>query len=39
MQAFGVQFIICSKVPQSIDALLSMRIRNGETLKSYTNRY
>ena len=39
MQAFGAQFIMCSKVPQPIDVLLSMRIRNGETLQSYTNRY
>ena len=32
MQAFGAQFIMCSKVPQSISALLSMRMKSGETL-------
>lgn len=39
MQAFGAQFIMCSKVPQPIAALLSMRIRSSETLRSYNNRY
>lgn len=39
MQAFGARFIICSKVPQPIGALLSMRMRSDETLLSYTNRY
>ena len=39
MQAFGARFITCSKVPQPIGALLSMRMRSGETLQSYTNRY
>ena len=32
MQAFGARFITCSKVPQLIGALLSMRMRSGETL-------
>ena len=39
MQAFGARFIMCSKVPQPIDALLSMRMSNGETPRSYANRY
>ena len=39
MQAFGARFITCSKVPQLIVALLSMRIRSGETFRSYANRY
>lgn len=39
IQEFGTRFITCSKVPQPIDALLSIRIRNEETLRSYTNRY
>ena len=39
MQAFEVRFIMCSKVPQPIDALLSMRMRSGETLRSYANKY
>ena len=29
----------CNRVPQPVDALLSMKIRAGETLCSYTNRY
>ena len=39
MQAFKVRFIMCSKDPQPIDALLSMRMRSGETLQSDANRY
>ena len=39
IQQFGVRFITCSKVPQPINALLSMRMRSGETLRSYMNRY
>lgn len=39
IQEFSARFITCSKVPQPIDALLSMRMRSGETLRSYTNRY
>ena len=39
MQAFGARFIMCNKVPQPIDALLSMRMSSGETLRSYANRY
>ena len=29
----------CSQVPQPVDALLSMRMRVGETLRSYTSQY
>ena len=39
IQEFSARFITCSKVPQPIDALLSMRMRSRETLRSYTNRY
>ena len=39
IQEFGVQFMTCSRVPQSVDALLSMKIRAEETLHSYTSRY
>ena len=38
-QAFGVRFITCSRVPQPINVLLSMRMGSGETLRSYENRY
>ena len=39
IQQFGTRFITCSKVPRPIDVLLSMRMRSGETIQSYTNRY
>ena len=32
MQAFGARFITCSKVPQPIGSLLSMRMKSGKTL-------
>ena len=38
-QAFRSRFIICSKVPQPLDSLLSMAMREGETLKTYSERY
>ena len=39
IQEFGVRFVTYSRVPQPVDALLSMKMRVGETLHSYTNRY
>lgn len=39
IQVFRVWFITCSKVPQPIDVLLSIRIGSGETFQSYANRY
>ena len=39
IQEFGVQFVTCSRVPQPVDALLSMKMRVGETLRSYASRY
>ena len=38
-RAFGVRFVTCSKVPKPLDSLLSMTMREGETLKTYSNRY
>ena len=38
-RAFGSYFITCSRVPRPLDSLLSMSIREGETLKMYSNRY
>ena len=38
-QAFGFHFITCSRVPQDLDSLLSLSIREGKTLKAYSNRY
>ncbi|XP_075669975.1 uncharacterized protein LOC142639721 [Castanea sativa] len=39
IQEFGVQFMTCSRVPQPVDALLSMKMGTGETLRNYTSRY
>ena len=38
-QAFNACFITCSKVPQPLGSLLSMSMRDGETLKAYLDRY
>ena len=38
-QAFGSRFITCSRVPRPLDSLLSMFMREGETLKTYSDRY
>ena len=37
--AFGSCFITRSRVPQLLDSLLSMSMREGETLKTYPDRY
>ncbi|XP_050248546.1 uncharacterized protein LOC126695772 [Quercus robur] len=39
IQEFGVRFVPCSWVQQLIDALLSMKMRVGETLRNYTSQY
>ena len=38
-QSFYSQFIMCSRVPQPLDSLLSMTMREGESVKSYAERY
>ena len=38
-RAFGARFITCSKVPKLVDFLLSMAMSEGETLKTYSDRY
>lgn len=38
-QAFGSRFITYSKVPRPLDSLLSIAIQEGETLKTYSDRY
>ena len=38
-QAFGSRFITCSRVPRPLDSLLSLFMREGETLKTYSDRY
>ena len=39
IQEFGIWFVTCSRVPQPADVLLSMKMRAGETLRSYASRY
>ena len=39
IQEFGARFVTCSRVPQPVDALLSIKMGIGETLRSYANRY
>ena len=39
IQAFGFHFITCSKVPRPLDSLLSLSMREGETLKMYSDSY
>ena len=38
-QSFGARFITCSRVPLPLGSLLSMFMREGETLKAYLDRY
>ena len=38
-QSFCSQFITCSRVPQPLDSLLSMSMREGEFVKAYAERY
>ena len=38
-QVFCSRFITCSRVPQPLDSLLSMSMREGESVKAYSNRY
>ena len=38
-RAFGARFVTCSRVPCPLDFLLSMVMREGETLKMYLDRY
>ena len=38
-QAFGSRFITSSRIPRPLDSLLSLSMREGETLKAYSDRY
>ena len=38
-QAFGSRFITCSRVSRPLASLLSLSIREGENLKTYSDRY
>ena len=39
IQAFGSRFITCTRVPNPLDSLLSLSMQEGETLKTYSDRY
>nr|XP_023889569.1 uncharacterized protein LOC112001626 [Quercus suber] len=39
IQEFGTRFVTCSRESQPVDALLSMKMRVGETLRNYASRY
>ena len=38
-QSFCSRFITCNRVPQPLDSLLSMLMREGESVKAYAERY
>ena len=38
-RTFGSCFIMGSKVPRPLDSLLSMSMREGKTLKMYSDKY
>ena len=39
IQEFGAQFVTCSRMPQLVDVLLSIKMGVGETLRSYASQY
>ncbi|XP_075640519.1 uncharacterized protein LOC142612294 [Castanea sativa] len=39
IQEFRARFMTCSRVPQLVDTLFSMKMGAGETLRSYTSKY
>ena len=39
IQSFYFRFITCSRVPQPLDSLLSMSMREGKSVKTYSERY
>ena len=39
IQEFGARFVMCSRVLQPVDALLFMKMKVGETFRSYASRY
>ena len=38
-QSFCSRFITCNRIPQPLDSLLSMSMREGESVKAYSERY
>ena len=39
IRTFGARFVTCNRVPCPLYSLLSMTMAEGETLKTYSNRY
>ena len=37
--AFGSRFITCNRIPRPLDSILSVVMQEGETLKTYLDRY
>lgn len=38
-QAFGTRFVTCSQVPKPFDSLITMSMKEGKTLRAYSDRY
>ena len=38
-RAFKARFVTCSRVPRPLDSLLSMTMREGETMRTYLDKY
>ncbi|XP_023920128.1 uncharacterized protein LOC112031653 [Quercus suber] len=38
-QAFGSRFVTCRRVPRSLASLISLNMQEGESLKTYSDRY
>ena len=38
-RAFKARFVTCSRVPRPLDSLLYMTMREGETMRTYSDRY
>ena len=38
-RTFGARFVTCSRVPRTLDSLLMLSMGEGETLKTYSDRY
>ena len=39
IRTFGARFVTCSRVPKPFDSLITMSMKEGETLRAYSNRY
>ena len=39
IKAFGTRFVTCSRTPKPFDSLLTMSMKEGETLRTYSDCY